>query len=117
PARPTVDDLARAVDATGYSRFPVRAADGRLSGYLHVKDVLDLVDSPAAAVPPGRVRGLPEIPADARLDQALGALRRSRAHLARAVDRTGRVVGLVAMENLLEHYVGTVRDATHADGR
>ena len=115
PPRPTVGEIARAVDDTGYSRFPLRSPDGRFTGYLHVKDILDLADDPAAEVPGRRVRGLPEVPSDARLDEALGALRRSQAHLARAVDARGQVVGLVAMEDLLERYVGTVRDATHAE--
>ncbi|NMH98141.1 HlyC/CorC family transporter [Pseudonocardia sp. K10HN5] len=114
-ARPTVGEVAQAVEQTGFSRFPLRGPDGRLTGYLHVKDILDVMDDPAAAVPRGRVRGLPEVPADARLDDALAALRSSRAHLARAVNGRGDTVGLVAMEDLLEHYVGTVRDSTHAD--
>ena len=42
PADPTVRDLTEAVERTGYSRFPIRGARGRLTGYLHVKDVLDL---------------------------------------------------------------------------
>jgi CBS domain containing-hemolysin-like protein len=32
------------------------------------------------------------------------------------VDRLGGTVGMVAMEDLIEHYVGTVRDATHTSG-
>jgi CBS domain containing-hemolysin-like protein len=111
-AQPTVGEVAAAVEQTGFSRFPLRA-DGRLIGYLHVKDILDVVDDPAATVPASRFRGLPEIPADARLDEALAALRTSRAHLARAVDAGGDTVGLIAMEDLLEAYVGTVRDSTH----
>ncbi|MCF7548858.1 hemolysin family protein [Pseudonocardia sp. WMMC193] len=113
PVNPRVEDVQRAVAATGFSRFPLRAPDGRFTGYLHVKDVLDVMDDPGAAIPAGRVRGLPEIPADARLDEAVAALRTTRAHLARAVDRTGATVGMVAMEDLIERYVGTVRDATH----
>jgi CBS domain containing-hemolysin-like protein len=112
PSRVGVDDVAAAVASTGYSRFPLRAPDGRLTGYLHVKDILDL---PAgAAVPPARVRALPEVPVSARLDDALSVLRRHRAHLGRAVDQKGGTVGLVTMEDLIERYVGTVRDATHA---
>ncbi|MBN9108089.1 MAG: HlyC/CorC family transporter [Pseudonocardia sp.] len=110
---PTVGEVAAAVEDTGFSRFPLRADDGRLTGYLHVKDILDVVDDPDAVVPASRVRGLPEVPADARLDEALAALRSARAHLARAVTATGRTVGVVAMEDLLEAYVGTVRDSTH----
>jgi CBS domain containing-hemolysin-like protein len=117
PAEPTVGDVARAVSETGFSRFPVRALDGGLAGYLHVKDILDLVDDPAAAVPAPRVRTLPEVPTSMRLDEALAVLRRARGHLGRAVGPRGETAGLVAMEDLVEHYVGEVRDATHARER
>lgn len=122
PLRPVVADVARAVADTGYSRFPLRAPDGRLTGYLHVKDVLDLVDDQRGAperveVPPERVRALPEVVVGARLDAALAVLRRHRTHLGRAVGVDGATVGVVTMEDLIERYVGTVRDATHAPGR
>jgi CBS domain containing-hemolysin-like protein len=117
PADPSVGDVAHAVSETGFSRFPVRGHDGDLAGYLHVKDVLDLVDDPAAAVPAARVRRLPEVPDTARLDEALAVLRRDRAHMGRAVGQSGETAGLVAMEDLVEHYVGEVRDATHARER
>jgi CBS domain containing-hemolysin-like protein len=116
PVDPSVGDVAKAVADTGYSRFPVRGNDG-LVGYLHVKDILDLVDDPTAAVPPERVRGLPEVPVSFRLDEALAVLRRSRAHIGRAVGPHGETLGLVTMEDLVENYVGEVRDATHADDR
>lgn len=118
PPQPRVGDVTAAVAATGFSRFPVRSpAGGTWLGYLHVKDVLDLVDRgpepDGVLVPPQRVRGLPEVRADARVDSAVATLRASRAHLARAVDPRGRTVGLVALEDLVEAFVGTVRDATH----
>jgi CBS domain containing-hemolysin-like protein len=94
-----------------------------LDGYLHVKDVLDLgdVDGDGASddeagdlpVPVDRVRPLPELALTAPVDEALAALRREGAHLARAVDGDGATVGLVALEDLVEEYVGTVRDSTH----
>jgi CBS domain containing-hemolysin-like protein len=114
PAEPTVGDVARAVSETGFSRFPVQGPGSGLAGYLHVKDILDLVDDPDAAVPTPRVRRLPEVPTSVRLDEALAVLRRARAHLGRAVGPRGETVGLVAMEDLVETYVGEVRDATHA---
>ena len=117
PAEPTVGDVAHAVAETGFSRFPVRGTVGDLAGYLHVKDILDLLDDPATAVPGPRVRTLPEVPTSVRLDEALAVLRRSRAHLGRAVGPRGETAGLVAMEDLVEHYVGEVRDATHARER
>ncbi|PPK66908.1 hemolysin family protein [Actinokineospora auranticolor] len=114
PHPPTVGAVAAAVAETGFSRFPVRMPDGSLNGYVHVKDVLDQVDSdPATRVPWSRVRGLPELPADSRLDEALTALRRAQSHLAKAVSADREVLGVVALEDLVEEYVGTVRDGTH----
>ncbi len=116
PHPPTVGDLEEAVNRTGFSRFPVRMPDGRLNGYLHVKDVLDQADAdPSTEVPTHRVRGLPEIPADSRLDEALAALRRAQSHVAKAVAPDRTVLGVVALEDLVEEYVGTVRDGTHTD--
>lgn len=111
PVSPTVGDVASAVATFGVSRFPVREEEsGRLVGYLHVKDVLEQADDPSARVPASRVRGLPEIPCDARLDDALSALRRSASHLARVVaNRGGETVGVVSMDDLIQYYVGAVR--------
>ena len=122
PPQPCVGDVTAAVAATGFSRFPVRSPAGESwVGYLHLKDVLDLVDTDAGTddespVPPQRVRGLPEVATTARLDHAVAVLRASRAHLARAVDPAGGTAGLVALEDLVEVFVGTVRDATHRQG-
>jgi magnesium and cobalt exporter, CNNM family len=117
PLSPTVDMVARAVAEVGVSRFPLRDDAGRLVGYLHVKDVLEEADDPGAVIPASRVRGLPELPCDARLDDALAALRRSRAHLARVVRGPAReTVGVVSMDDLLQYYVGGVRvDPTAVD--
>lgn len=116
PHPPTVGDIEEAVARTGFSRYPVRMPDGRLNGYLHVKDVLDQADAdPSTPVPAHRVRGLPEIPADSRLDEAVAALRRTRSHVAKAVAADRTVLGVVALEDLVEEYVGTVRDGTHKD--
>ena len=119
PAEPTLGDVERAVAQTGFSRFPLCAdrrsgTDRRLVGYLHVKDILELLGgSLDTLVPPGSVRPLPEVPATAKLDEALTLLRRSGSHLARVVDLGGSTEGVVALEDLVEEYVGTVRDATH----
>lgn len=114
PAEPVLADVERAVTRTGFSRFPLRDTAGRLTGYLHVKDVLGLAGTdPQTPVPVGNLRALPRVPATAKLDQALATLRRTRSHLARVVDPRGATVGVVALEDLVEEYVGTVRDATH----
>lgn len=114
PATPTVGELETAVAATGFSRFPLRDAADQLVGYVHVKDVLDQAGAEhSTPIPRDRIRGLPEVPADAKLDDALAALRRAHSHVAKTVSAEGTALGVVALEDLVEEYVGTVRDGTH----
>lgn len=98
---------------TGFSRFPVCAADGgAFMGYLHVKDVLDLEDG-ERAVPQQVWRPMVTLRAELPLDDALTVMRRAATHLAQVTDGAGRVLGLVAMEDVLELLVGEVRDPAH----
>ena len=123
PAKPTLGDIERAVAQTGFSRFPLcrqeagrqeLSTNGQLVGYLHVKDVLELLGSPPdTPVPRSSVRPLPEVPSNAKFGEALALLRRSGSHLARVVNADGHTEGVVALEDLVEEYVGDVRDATH----
>ncbi|GGK38331.1 hemolysin family protein [Nocardia camponoti] len=115
----TLGDVEKAVAETGYSRYPVRAADGSLVGYLHIKDVLDKVADDAAGpdtvIPRTDIRPLPTVTATTPLYEALARLRRTNSHLGRVVDARGNTVGVVALEDLVEEFVGTVRDTTHRD--
>ncbi|MGW1890692.1 hemolysin family protein [Streptomyces sp. NPDC002004] len=98
---------------TGYSRFPVRAENGGpFMGYLHVKDVLDLEDSDRA-VPQQIWRPMTTLRSELPLDDALTVMRRAATHLAQVADAGGRVLGLVALEDVLELLVGEVRDPAH----
>jgi CBS domain containing-hemolysin-like protein len=102
---------------TGYSRFPVAAPapDGPgYLGYLHVKDVLDVEDLDRP-VPQRLWRPITTLRADLPLDDALTAMRRTASHLAAVADPSGRVLGLVALEDVLEMLVGEVRDPAHRD--
>jgi CBS domain containing-hemolysin-like protein len=47
------------------------------------------------------------------LDDALTVMRRAATHLAQVVDASGKVLGLVALEDVLELLVGEVRDPAH----
>jgi CBS domain containing-hemolysin-like protein len=105
------------VAATGFSRFPVAADDGRLLGYMHLADVLHVPtarrDRPLS---PRTVRPLPQVGADTPLHEVLALLQRTGAHLAEVV-HAGRPLGVVALEDVLEELVGEVRDATRRTGR
>ncbi|MEW2511843.1 hemolysin family protein [Streptomyces sp. NPDC046870] len=100
---------------TGYSRFPVAAGEkGPFMGYVHVKDVLDLEDSDRA-VPQHVWRPMATLRAELPLDDALTVMRRAATHLAQVADATGKVLGLVALEDVLEMLVGEVRDPAHRE--
>jgi CBS domain containing-hemolysin-like protein len=110
---PTVAAVEQALATTGYSRFPVIDVDGRFIGYLHIKDVLSFGDDPQATVDPTTVRPLPEVPESMPLPEALSRMRRSNSHLALVTGQDGVVVAMVALEDLVEDLVGTVRDGMH----
>lgn len=104
PLGVTPEGLERLAARTGFSRFPVTGEAGQVLGYLHVKDALDATprDRP---FPPAALRPIPKLPAATPLDDALTAMRASRAHLA-AVVQAGRPAGLVTMEDVLRELVG-----------
>lgn len=97
---------------TGYSRFPVRSDTGTFMGYVHVKDVLDL-EHREGAVPQRVWRRMTTLCSTLPLDDALSVMRRDATHLAQVADPAGRVLGLVALEDVLEKLVGEVRDPAH----
>ncbi|MBO8191217.1 HlyC/CorC family transporter [Streptomyces oryzae] len=99
---------------TGYSRFPVRADDGGFLGYLHVKDVLDLEETDRA-VPQRLWRPMTTLRGELPLDDALTAMRAGASHLAAVADATGRVLGVAALEDVLEMLVGEVHDPAHTE--
>lgn len=102
-----VEDL---VAHTGFSRFPIRDDGGALTGYVHVKDVLDLDPDELVAEP--ATRALPEIPADATVDDIVQTLQRTGSHLGQ-VCGTATVLGVVALEDAIEELIGEVVDAAH----
>ncbi len=111
-AGPTLDAIQQALAETGYSRFPVTDLSGEYIGYLHIKDVLPVVTDPDAVLNLSLVRPLPQVSASLPLPDALSRLRRENSHLA-LVTADDSVIAMVALEDLVEDVVGTVRDGTH----
>jgi CBS domain containing-hemolysin-like protein len=109
---PTVGAVEEALSETGYSRFPVVDASGAFIGYLHIKDVLSRVDDTDAVLDSSMVRPLPSVPASLPLPDALSRLVLNNSHLA-LVTTDDVVTAVVALEDLVEDLVGTVRDGTH----
>ncbi|GAB2675260.1 hemolysin family protein [Thalassiella azotivora] len=113
----TPEDVERLVARTGFSRFPVAGQDGELVGYLHLKDVLYAEDDEHdRSVPDKRLRSLVNVGVDDEVEDALAAMQRSGAHLARVLDGAGRELGVLFMEDVLEELIGEVVDATQRGG-
>jgi CBS domain containing-hemolysin-like protein len=113
PETATPADLERAVAQSGFSRYILADEAGEPTGYLHLKDVLELDDDQIERPIPGKfVRRLTNVYAGTELEDALAALRRSRQHLAKVVDQEGTTQGVLFLEDVIEELVGEVQDAT-----
>jgi CBS domain containing-hemolysin-like protein len=107
---PTIGAVEQALSQTGHSRFPVVDRDGNYIGYLHIKDVLAHSDDPHTVIDLALVRALPQLPRSLGLPDALSRMRRSNSHLALVTAEDGSVVALVALEDLVEDLIGSMRD-------
>lgn len=126
PEAATPADVEKAVTRHGFSRYVLADAEGYLTGYVHLKDVLDLdvadgaatlaaPDSYAGKIPAKRIRTLISIFEETDLEDALATMRRSGAHLARSFTAEGETTGVLFLEDIIEELVGEVQDATRRD--
>ena len=113
PEDATPSDVERAVAQHGFSRYVLVNAENEPTGYVHLKDVIDLRDDEFDdPVPPKRIRQLISVFRDSELEDALALMRRSGAHVARAFDEHGATRGVLFLEDIIETLVGEVQDAT-----
>lgn len=113
PEDATPADVERAVAQRGFSRYILLDEAGEPSGYVHLKDVIDLdEDEFTEPVPPKRIRQLISIFRETDLEDALATMRRSGVHVARAFDENGATKGVLFLEDIIEELVGEVQDAT-----
>src|SRR5690606_3123203 len=113
PEDATPADVEKAVAQKGFSRYILVDENGEPTGYLHLKDVIDLPeDEFHEPVPPKRIRQLISIFRNTDLEDALATMRRSGVHVARAFDESGATRGVLFLEDIIEELVGEVHDAT-----
>ncbi|GAA3288392.1 hemolysin family protein [Arthrobacter citreus] len=114
PETATPADIQEAVGRHGYSRYILTDDDGVPSGYLHLKDVMDLTapEKFTAVVPAKRIRRLASAFRGSELEDALAIMRRTGAHVARVFDADGNTTGVLFLEDIIEELVGEVQDAT-----
>jgi CBS domain containing-hemolysin-like protein len=105
-------EVEQACAVTGFSRFPVSDASGDITGYLHIKDVLE-TDEEARSVPIADkwVRPLATVATGSGLYDALRTMQARGSHMARVADEDGTVLGVIMLEDVLEELVGEIREA------
>lgn len=109
--RARTTDIEDLCARTGYSRFPVQEADGTMLGYVHIKDVLSAdVHGRARVLDDAQIRPFASVPTGSSLVHTLTTLQERSAHLALVRTEAGEVVGIAALEDVIEELVGTIRD-------
>jgi CBS domain containing-hemolysin-like protein len=110
---PTPTEIERLTSITGFSRFPIMGKNNQLKGYIHLKDVLRLLDDKSNEPVPKRLfRDLISVKTDLTLREAMAVMQKSGSHLAKAVDSEGAVVGVIALEDVIEKLIGEIIDDT-----
>ena len=92
-----------------HSRYPVTDADAdHIVGFLHVRDLL--TPPPSARVVGDLVRPTVFFPGSKAVLSALTQMQGENNHLAIVVDEYGGTDGIVTIEDVLEEFVGQIRD-------
>ncbi|MEX1128619.1 MAG: hemolysin family protein [Vicinamibacterales bacterium] len=104
-------DVLRVVASSPYSRLPVHdAATDRLIGVLHTKDVVTAYVEERQLSTAALLRPIVRVPADMPADRLLAFLREQRTHQAFVGPPTGRVEGLVTLEDVVGELLGDMAD-------
>lgn len=108
----TLEDLRRASDLTGHSRFPVyRADENDVLGTVHIKSLLS---TPRAAYPTTTIHAsltpVLTVPESVLLRRLLADFARSQRTAAIVIDEFGTTAGIVTIEDVVEELVGEIED-------
>ncbi|MFE2752632.1 hemolysin family protein [Actinosynnema sp. NPDC059335] len=97
---------------SGRSRFPVMDRHGRYVGLVHIREAVRATATGAPVKARELMTAPLTLPAALPVAQAVTAMRADRAQLALVADRDDRVVGIAALEDLLEELIGDFEDET-----
>jgi CBS domain containing-hemolysin-like protein len=107
----TIDAAVEVAADAGYSRYPVLDDSGQVLGYIHVRDLFDVLSGRRRAA---RVAELLRKPIFARESTSVERLRSEmqarQVPVAIVLSESSEFVGLVTIEDVLEEIVGEIRD-------
>ena len=106
-----MDDVRKAIAATGHSRFPIIEDDlDRLVGLLYVKDLMSLGNEPAPDTIRRVLRTPYYVPELASALATLQEMRSRRIALGVVMDEHGGVEGIVTVKDMMSELVGELQD-------
>jgi CBS domain containing-hemolysin-like protein len=92
-----------------HTRYPVYEGTlDHIVGMVHVRDTLRSLREGAGA--PEYIRPVPHLPATARTEQLMVAMRQAGVQMAVVMDEHGGTAGIVTMEDLFEEVVGDITE-------
>lgn len=111
--KPTAAEIESLTIKTGFSRFPILGSHNQIRGYIHLKDILRLPDAEYnRPISSNLFRPLISVKTTVTLRDALAIMQQSGSHLAKVVNHSGVIIGIIALEDVLEELVGEIRDDT-----
>lgn len=111
-----VDQVAYFMAQTAHSRYPVYHNDkDNIIGYVHVMDILKVLNSDKREQQiENFIQPIIKIKEDQKINLIFNKMRRKETHMA-IIIRGEDVLGLVTMEDILEHLVGDIKDENDND--
>jgi putative hemolysin len=110
----SIADCLIAAHLDMHNRFPVaeRAGDPQsIVGYVNFKDIVAHMRlNPHEPSLRGIVRAIPSFSDGLPISTALESLMRERNHIALVREDTGKVIGLITLEDIIEELVGDIQD-------
>lgn len=107
----TLDQAARIGSEQPYTRFPVYRGDlDSAVGLLHTKDVVRAQVRATRQGITDLLRPVVHVPLEASADQILVSMREHRVSQALVMDERGRVVGMIALRDVLTDLFGALAD-------
>lgn len=105
----TIEELiAKSID-TGFSRFPVyRKNYDDVVGMVHIKDALGIKDHTKKVKE--IMRDVLRVDATMKADDIVRKMKKARTHIALVQNKTGKTIGLISMEDLIEEIFGDISD-------
>lgn len=113
----SIEECLKVARKQGYSRYPLCESGDpdRVIGYLHVKDLLSVLENPSLSIASLK-RDILFVPETTKVGDLLSEFQLTSIPIAIVVDEYGGTEGLVTVEDVVEEMVGEIQDEHDVEG-